>query len=297
MKAILQKVPESVDSSFTVQEFHSGYFNIPWHFHPEFELVYITKSEGTRFIGDKIGNFQPGDLVLIGANLPHWYRNDPAYYTGDPDFKASSIVIQFTTHFLGETFLFSPEMFKINKVLALAQRGLEIYGGLSEKISKMMYEIINLKGMDRLLHFLSILNHLSNSEEYNLLSDKGPSGGINLDDPKRINKVYEYVMNHFTESITVIDASELIHMCPSAFCRYFKKRTRKTFTCFLNEIRISHACKLLIEGELSITEICYKSGFNNISYFNRQFKSHKKLTPQSFRNEYYKINNYSASPA
>lgn len=297
MKAILQKVPGSVDSSFTVQEFHSDYFNIPWHFHPEFELVYITKSEGTRFIGDKIGSFQPGDLVLVGSNLPHWYRNDPAYYNSDPEFKAASIVIQFTTNFLGETFLFAPEMSKIHKVLSNAQRGLELYGGLADKISSMMHEIVNLKGMDRLLHLLSILNYISSSNEYNLLSDKGPSVGINENDPKRINRVYEYVMNNFTESITIEDASELIHMCPSAFCRYFKKRTRKTFTCFLNEIRISHACKLLIEEDFSITEICYKSGFNNISYFNRQFKSHNKLTPQAFRNEYYRTVHYNASPA
>lgn len=296
MKAILQKVPGSLDSSFAVQEFRSSYFDVPWHFHPEFELVYIMEGSGTRFIGDGIDTFQPGDLVFIGSNLPHWYRNDPEYYDNDPTLKAASIVIQFTTDFLGETFLFSPEMFKIHQVLQRAQRGLEIHGLLAQKVSRMMTEITSLKGMDRLLHLLSILNTISNSEEFKLLSNKGPTVGININDPKRINKVYEYVMNHFTESITIEDASNLIHMCPSTFCRYFKKRTRKTFSNFLNEIRISHACKLLIEEDLSVTEICYKSGFNNISYFNRQFKSHKNLTPQAFRNEYFRSVSRAGSP-
>jgi AraC-like DNA-binding protein len=286
MKAILQKVPGSGDSSFAVQEFRSGYFNIPWHFHPEYELVYILESEGKRFVGDKIGNFQPGDLVLLGPNLPHWYRNDQVYYTDDPQLQAASIVVQFTIDFLGDTFLFTPEMAKIHQVLQKAQRGLEIYGSLREKIVGMMLEIRSLKGMDRLLQLLAILNLISKSEKYHVLSNKGPSVGINENDPKRINKIYEYVMNHFKEPISIEEASDLIHMSPSTFCRFFKKRTRNTFTYFLNEVRISYACKLLIEEDLSITEICYESGYNNISYFNRQFKAHKKLTPQAFRTEY-----------
>lgn len=288
MKAILQKVPEFVDSSFAVQRFESAYFDTPWHFHPEYELVYIQKSYGKRFIGDNISNFREGDLVLLGSNLPHWYRNDAVYYHNEPSLKASSIVIQFTTDFLGETFLMTPEMFEIHHILQKAQRGLHITGSLAKIIAKQVIEITELKGMDRLLKLLSILNSISQSEEYNLLSNKGPSVGINTTDPHRINKIYEYVMNNFTEPITINEAAELIHMCPSTFCRYFKKRTRNTFTFFINEIRVGHACKLLIEGDLSITEICYKSGFNNISYFNRQFKSRKQLTPQAFRQEYYK---------
>jgi len=295
MKAILQKVPESIDSSFAVQEFRSAYFDTPWHFHPEYELVYILESEGKRFVGDKISNFKPGDLVLLGSNLPHWYRNDASYYENNPALKASSIVIQFTTDFLGDTFLLSPEMFEIHQILQKSQRGLEITGVLKSKVAKMVTEITQLKGMDRLIQLLKILNIISKSDDYNLLSNKGPSVGVNVNDPKRINKIYEYVMNHFTEPITINKASELIHMCPSTFCRYFKKRTRNTFTFFLNEIRIGHACKLLIEEDLSITEICYKSGFNNISYFNRQFKSRKNLTPHAFRQEYYKKSSFSAA--
>jgi AraC-like DNA-binding protein len=203
--------------------------------------------------------------------------------------------LQFTTDFLGETFLLSPEMFEIHQILQKAQRGLAIKGNLSNRVAKMIMEITSLKGMDRLLQLLNILNTISKSDEYTLLSNKGPSVGVNVNDPKRINKIYEYVMNHFTEPITINEASALIHMCPSTFCRYFKKRTRNTFTFFLNEIRIGHTCKLLIEEDLSITEICYKSGFNNISYFNRQFKSRKNMTPQTFRQEYYNKARYNTA--
>lgn len=295
MKALFQKVPKSFDSSFTVHEVKSAYFNRPWHFHPEYELAYILEGTGKRFIGDKISDFQPGDLVLMGSNLPHWYRCDEHYYHNNPLFKARSIIIQFNIDFLGDTFLLSPEMYEIHQILHKAQRGLELQGQLAHKVSKLMRELPLLNGLERLLHLLSILNAISKSDEYHILSNKGPSLETNTNDPKRINTIYEYVMDHFTEPITIEEASDLIHMCPATFCRYFKKRTRNTFTFFLNEIRIGHACKLLIEGDLSITEICYKSGFNNISYFNRQFKSHKKITPQAFRQEYYKKINYGAS--
>ncbi|MGV8878557.1 MAG: AraC family transcriptional regulator [Sphingobacteriaceae bacterium] len=292
MKAIFQKVTASLDASFIVQEIKSGFFNRPWHFHREYELAYILEGTGKRFIGDKIDDFGPGNLVLMGSNLPHWYRCDECYYKNDPTLTAKSIIIQFNIDFLGETFLQSPEMYEIQRVLHKAQRGLEIEGQLRYKVGKMISELTQLKGLERLLHLLAILNTISKSEEYNLLSIKGPSLVSKTNDPKRINTIYEYVMNHFTEPITIEEASGLINMCPATFCRYFKKRTCNTFTFFLNEIRIGHSCKLLIEGELSITEICYKSGFNNISYFNRQFKSHKKLTPQAFRQEYYRQVNF-----
>jgi AraC-like DNA-binding protein len=293
MKAILQKVPEFIDSSFAVQEFRSPYFSTPWHFHPEYELVLVLKSEGKRFVGDKITDFRSGDLVLLGSNIPHWYRNDACYYENVPELEAASLVIQFTEDFIGKEFFQTPETVGIQLMLQKAAKGLELHGSLAEKITKMMLEIKEMKGMDKLIHLLSLLNTIANSREYTVLSDEVGSGSINVSDPKRINRIYEYVMKHFQEPISIEEASGLINMCPSAFCRYFKKRTRKTFTLFLNEIRIGHACKLLIEEDLSVTEICYQSGFNNISYFNRQFKAIKNITPQLFRQEYFRKMNVS----
>jgi AraC-like DNA-binding protein len=163
--------------------------------------------------------------------------------------------------------------------------GLEIKGEAKEIISQKMIEMPKLKGIDKLLALLSILNILSTSEEYSTISSF-ESVNVNSKDSERINTIYEYVMNNFKKPISIEEVSNKIYMCPSTFCRYFKKRTRKPFTYFLNEIRIGHACKMLIEKDLSIAEICFASGYNNISYFNRQFKFIKKTTPQLFKQEY-----------
>lgn len=285
MKAILQKVPTYLESSFVIQEFRQPYFNIPWHFHPEFELVLILKSEGKRFIGDNIQNFGIGDLVLVGSDLPHWYRNDAIYYENNKDLEAASIVIHFKMDFLGDSFFSKPEARGVKRLLQESVMGLEIHGNAREQASKMIKDMLYLNDMDKLLQFLSILNILSKSQEYITLSNP-VSVGIVAKDSERINAIYEYVMRNFKNDISIQDASEIIHMCPAAFCRYFKKRTRKTFSYFLNEIKIGHACKMLIEKDLSIAEICYACGYNNISYFNRQFKYIKKITPQGYKQEY-----------
>ena len=284
-KAILQKVPLFSDSSIAVQELRSPSFRVPWHFHPEYELTLVLESHGKRFIGDSIKNFYPGDLVLIGSNLPHWYRNDPAYYEESSDLKAASILIQFPENFLGDSFLSAPEMLTIKRTLEEARLGLQICGTAKEKITQMMMNIPHFHKMERLLQFLSILNIISNSGEYFTLSTPG-SHNINSKDSERINKIFEYVLRNYEKQISVEEASSLVFMCPATFCRFFKKRTRKTFTYFLNEIRVGLACKMLIENDLSITEICFMSGYNNVSHFNRQFKTFKKMTPQEFKHEF-----------
>ena len=158
MKAILQKVLVPVNSSFAVRNIRSAYFDIPWHFHPEYELVLILKSEGKRFVGDSITNFFPGDLLLLGSNIPHWYRNDSVYYKGILNMEAESIVIQFTNNFIGESFFTLPETTGIRAVLENASRGLEISGETRNKISELMCEMIDKEGMDRLIQLMSILN-------------------------------------------------------------------------------------------------------------------------------------------
>ncbi|MEO6948524.1 MAG: AraC family transcriptional regulator [Ginsengibacter sp.] len=285
MKAILQKVPVSTDASFVVQEFRSSYFETPWHFHPELELVLVLKGTGKRFVGNHICDFKSGNLVLLGSNLPHWYRSDPKYYEPNSLLQSESLIIQFEKRFIGESFLLLHETVPIVRLLEKAAIGLEILGKTREKIVQMMYDIRELKGMDRLLLLLHLLNLLTKSDEVHLLSNNGENN-INIKDSERINKIYEYVMHNFTEPISLHQVAGIVNMCPSTFCRYFKKRTRKNFIYFVNEIRIGHACNMLIEDNYSITEICFLSGYNNIAFFNRQFKALKKRTPKEFRREY-----------
>ncbi|MBO9732676.1 MAG: AraC family transcriptional regulator [Chitinophaga sp.] len=291
MKAILQKVPVSTDASFAVQVFCSPYFDTPWHFHPEYELVLVLQGDGTRFVGDSIADFAPGDLVLLGTNLPHWYRNSAAYYTNDPALQAKSIVIQFNREFLGPAFFHLPETAAIRKLLDKAVQGISINGNTRTLLADKMQQMVHSTGMDRLLQLLSMLHIAAGATDSHLLSSRGASG-INVKDAERMNRIYEFVMQHFTDPISTNEVSQAVNMSPSAFCRYFKKRTRKHFTYFLNELRIGHACKLLQEDDLSITEICFMSGYNNISYFNRQFKTFKKKTPQAFKQEFAPAQRY-----
>lgn len=293
MKAILQKVPVSPDASFAIQHFKSPYFDTPWHFHPECELVLVRQGTGKRFVGDHISHFQPGDLILLGSKLPHWYRNDAAYYENNPALEAESLVIQFSPDFLGAPFLELPESLDVRKLLKKSTRGIELLGTTRKKITELMEGMQELSGMERLLQLLVILNTMASSDEFRTLSSPGATG-VNIKDSERINKIYEYVMRHFTNSIQLQEISNIVNMCPSTFCRYFKNRTRKNFTFFLNEIRIGHACKLLIEGDYSITEICFMSGYNNIAFFNRQFKALKQRTPKEFRQEYLNRKDYSS---
>jgi AraC-like DNA-binding protein len=200
-------------------------------------------------------------------------------------------VIQFSREFLGAAFFHLPETAAIRKLLDKAVQGISINGNTRTLLADKMQQMVHTTGMDRLLQLLSMLHIAAGATDNHLLSSRGASG-INVKDAERMNRIYEFVMQHFTDPVSTYEVSQAVNMSPSAFCRYFKKRTRKNFTYFLNELRIGHACKLLQEDDRSITEICFMSGYNNISYFNRQFKTFKKKTPQAFKQEFAPAQRY-----
>lgn len=286
MKATLEQVPICTDCSFLVREFNVPYFEAPLHFHPVYELTLITGGEGKRFVGDHIDNFESGDLVLIGSNVPHLYRCDDKYYKNDPLRRAKAIIIQFSDNCLGDNFFNIPEMSRINKLLVQSKRGIQILGTTRKRIVTIMNKIKNTTGVDRLIMLLQILNVLSVSEELKLLG-RANIIAYSTRDNERMNRIYEYLLNNFNKSIRLSHVAEVANMSEASFCRFFKKKTRKTFTSFLNEIRIGYASKLLIEDELNVGQICYKSGFENLSNFNRQFKELTSLNPLTYR-AYYK---------
>lgn len=285
MKALLEQVPLCTDSSFLVREFNVPYFEAPLHFHPVYELTLITESKGKRFIGDHIGNFDVGDLVFMSPDVPHFYRCDPAYYAHDPAVRARAIIIQFAADFLGGHFFSAPETSTLLPLFEKARRGICFYGKTRDDISRRLKKIRFAKGIERLLQLLTILDILAQSDEYEVLSSPAIVGQ-NPRDTDRMNKVYEFVMVNFQKVIILEEVALLANMSCSAFCRYFKKRTRKTFSTFLNEIRIGYACKLLLEENLSITEICFAAGFNNLSNFNRQFRAITHVSPRQYRQQY-----------
>jgi AraC-like DNA-binding protein len=284
MKAVLAKLPHTAEHSFKVYEFIVPYYQTPWHFHPEYELVLVTKSRGKKIIGDHISDFEEGDLCLLGPNLPHTYHNNPEYFAADSELQAESIVIHFTAESLGNGFFQIPEMNLIREVLDKASLGLQITGTTGVSVAEKLCKIITTSGVQRIILLLDILDEIAKSHDYHVLASAGMIGE-NTSDSVRLNTVFDFVMRNFKEKISLDDVANLVNMSDSAFCRYFYKRTQKTFFEFLNETRIGYSCRLLLDGTKSVSEIAYNSGFNNISHFNRQFRQIKGVTPTEYKKE------------
>jgi AraC-like DNA-binding protein len=285
MKPQLLKISNPADYSFNLFVQDAPYFSTPWHYHPEYEIVLVLESTGKRFVGSSITDFKEGDLCMIGSYLPHYYRNEEEFYSKDYKFKAKSLVIHFLEDFMGDKFLQLPESQAIKALLERSKRGLSFGEKTVAKVTPKFKNLPHLTGMERLLEMVSILKILSESEDKQDLTTN-PISLRNEVDSARMNKVFEFVMLKYQEEIQLKDVADLANMSESAFSRYFKKRTRRTFTQFLAEIRIEHACKLLMVDKLSVAEISFESGFNNLSNFNRQFKAIKKITPLTYRTKF-----------
>ncbi|SDD95212.1 AraC-type DNA-binding protein [Pricia antarctica] len=269
--------------AFIFKDLKSPYFNPHWHFHPEFQISYIIKGKGTRFIGDNVQPFKEGDLVLTPPNLPHLWRSDEPYFEKDNALSTHAMVIYFDQELMSPPLLRREEFYALKKLVENASRGMEFYGDTPEQVYRLMQNIAPKKGFRRIIRLLEILEVMANSEEYNLLSSPGYRNVFKTDDADKMQLVYDYVMKHFTTKIELSDVSDLLHMTTTSFCRYFKPRANKTFTRFVNEIRIGHARKLLLEDNFNISQISYECGFNTLSNFNRQFKSIVKMSPHEYQ--------------
>lgn len=284
MRPQLHKLPFSTDSSFLYQCWECNYFDKPWHFHKEYELVLIDQAEGTRFIGDHVSPFKEGDLVLIGSNTPHLFRNNEVYYR-NKGMIAKSIFIHFTDDFLGPLFFDLPEMKLVRGLLNKSSLGIEIHGKANAYVRSKLHEMQEQQPTKRLMSLLDILIFLSSSKELKLILSKGFTPN-NSKDTDRINTVFQFIMKNYTNEIYVEEIASKLNMSVPTFSRYFKHHTRKTFSEYVTEIRISYACGLLMENNHSISEICYLSGFNNLSNFYRHFKKYKEVIPKEYKNRF-----------
>jgi AraC-like DNA-binding protein len=285
MKPELEYLPRELERSFNTKVMDVPYYPVPWHYHPEFEIKLVTNSTGKRFIGDRIDDFKPGNLALIGPLLPHLYRNGREYYSGSR-LRAKAIVVHFAKNTFGDNFLSVPETAALNQLFAKSTRGLGIVGETNKIVSNKLFELLELSGFMRWLKLLEILHVIAESDECHFISNSIMTGKSEVES-QRLNKVIEYVMNNFAEDIYISDAANLINMAENSFSRYFSRQTGKTFASFVTEIRLSHASKLLIDDTINISEIGFKCGFNNLSNFNRQFSKIYNLNPQTYRKQYW----------
>jgi AraC-like DNA-binding protein len=264
------------------------YMDYPWHYHPEFEIIFVEKSYGIRLMGNHVGNFSDGDLMFISPNLPHVWKNDDDFYQGNNELLVDVYVIQFREDSLGEGFFDLPEFAQIKKLFKQGQQGLLIKGQECKEIAGLIKDVYKSSGMERLILFLRTLDIIANLTDYELLSGLGFTNSITSAETERINKVMDFLMDNYTREIKLEEIAGLINLNKSSFCRYFRSRTHKTCSQFINEIRIAHACKLLINKDMTISEICYETGYNNISHFNRQFKLITGLTAREYAKNYLK---------
>jgi AraC-like DNA-binding protein len=252
-----------------------------WHYHSELELVTILKSTGTRFIGDSIKKFHPEDVVLIGKNLPHMWLNDPKHFEQNSELKAVAISIHFKEDFLGNTFFNLPEMKSILQLFTNAKQGIQ-FKNVPKKLRQSIEKLNTVSDFSKTHKFIAILYELSIYSDYKLLASSGYVNSLQQEDSALSNQVLAYIFKNFNNEISLKKVAEISKMNASAFSRSFKRVHRKTFSKYVNEIRIGYACKLLIEDDLNISTIAYEAGFNNLSNFNRQFKMIKKIAPSAY---------------
>lgn len=257
-----------------------------WHYHPEFELVLINKGNGKRMVGDNIDRFEDGDLVLMGANVPHEWLCDDEYFSIPKQFQGEGMVIQFLKNFLGETFINIPENRKLRKVLDDAAQGCLIKGKTKSIITATMIKMKNMDGQERLYALLHIFKLLVATREYHLLSSPNFTVNFQAEDGSAMKKVIQYIMQNFQEKITMKKLLSLSNMSSTAFSTMFKKTYNMTFTEYILKIRIGYACSLLGDNDKSISQISSDAGFENLSNFNRLFRKIKNVTPKEYR---YKV--------
>lgn len=283
-KATFEIITAAERESFVIKRFDKKGFDAPFHFHSEFELTSIVEGKGKRFVGNNMTGFQNNDLVLMGPSLPHCWKLAPL-----ENDKATSLVIHFNYDFLGKDFFEKPELDFIKKLLKRSECGIEFRGKIKEQIKENMALMSEEKNQfKKLMLILDVLNKLAASREYVLLNKKGSVTLQSDNNRERINKVFAYIVENFHDDILLNEASETIGMTPNAFCKYFKKITRKTFIETVIDYRINFATQQLVETDKSIADICFESGFRDMSNFYKMFSSRMKTSPFNYRKQFLK---------
>jgi AraC-like DNA-binding protein len=286
MRPQLLKVLKGPGHSFSIRQDLVPHVNNRWHYHKEVELIHFKKGDGTQFIGDNIKRFKAGDVVLVGANLPHYWRFDDSYFDENPKVTADVRVAHFCEDFWGNGFLDLPENSVLRSILDKAKRGLQITGKTRLKVAETLEELLDADGPQRIILLIQALSTISRCKQLETLASIGFKHDFVEAENDRINDIYDYTLKNFKRPIQLEEIAAVANISPNSFCRYFKSRTRKTYTEFLIEIRVGHACKLLIESGLSVKQLCYESGFNNFTSFHKYFKMITGKSPLIYQKEF-----------
>lgn len=287
MKAHFHKVAIEPAKSYNIRFDPKPLPGTIWHYHPELELHYIIKGEGTHYIGDSIGNFSDGQMVFLGENLPHAWRHKKEYFEANSTLLTATYVLQFHPSCFGPEFLELPEAQAIPALFEKAKQGLIITGETKQKLAGILQQMEQAVSLRRIILLLEVIKILSETDEYSTISPGYAYSHLsNLSEMGRLEKIYSYVLANYGNEINLTEIADLANLSPSAFCRYFKTMTNKTFFEFVIEIRISNACRALKEDKQSTQMICYECGFNTLSNFYKHFNKVTGMTPFNYKKHY-----------
>ena len=278
MKLFVEKLSLGSDNSFVVRTHTTPLFEVPWHQHTEYELIYITQGSGLSFVGNYVGDFEAGDIFFLGSNLPHTFQKSR-------DLITSAVVVHFRDDFWGKEFLQMPEAKSIRELLTESECGFKLSGETKKVLATLIKKLENTANFKRIIILCECLDLLSGSKERTALSTQAIMP-LNNKYKERIDRIFQFTMNNFREVIHLSTVAGIANMSIPAFCNYFKKTTRKKYIDFVNEVRIGYSSQLLLESEKNIIEVCYESGFNTVANFNKQFLRLKGMTPSKFRNAF-----------
>jgi AraC-like DNA-binding protein len=283
MKPLHLKIANTADQSFSIRKDMMPNINNRWHYHTELELICFHKGTGTQFVGDNIKRFGAGDIVLVGRDLPHYWRYDATYLSDEESTTPYSTVIHFFENFLGERFLLLPEFKSVRNILEKAKRGILIKGRQAKAIAVQMEHVYQQSGPNKIIALLECLVSISKLPHLALLSSIGFKHDFREVESERMNNIYNFALGNFKRKIQLEEIADVADLVPNSFCRYFKTRTGKTFSRFLIDIRIGYACKLILENRMDIKQICYESGYNNFTCFHKNFKLVTGKTPKLYQ--------------
>ena len=289
MKVVYHQVTRTDEESFRLLEIKETNYPCSWHFHPEYQLGLVVKGSGHRVVGDSISPLEPGDVSLLGPNLPHIWNFDHASLERSPE-GVHAIVIYFQENFLGEGFFDRPEMKGLRHLLERAAMGLQVGGKSRRQIAALLQGMPGHQGFQRLLDLLQILNLMAVAEEVMPICSAGFVEKLPDLDGERLRKVCDHVQARLGERVSRDEAAALAHLSPGAFSRFFKARTGKTFQDFVTELRIGRACRLLGDVELNVTEVALMCGFSSVASFNRSFRRLKHASPTAYRRSLEALN-------
>ena len=277
MKTLIQKIHLEENESFACRVYKTPIFETNWHKHEEFELIVITEGNGTAMIGDYVGEYKQGDVYFLASNLPHWFRKSQSKMIG------CAVVIHFTNSIFGDSIIAIPEMKNIAQLLQ-KNNGIQLDKKLQKDITINILEIEKSKGINRVIQLLQCLQKIATTKNYKIITENFADNSSKIN--PAIEKIIDYSFRNYLNPITLQEIAKVAEMSIPTFCRFFKKNIKKTYFEFLQDIRISHACKLLNNTNKPIMDVCYESGYNSWAHFSKQFKTVTKMSPTSYRKKF-----------